>query len=75
MSNLAFADLTSGYEKFDALAKNLEGIFDKVNAISEYKIDISYYEKKFNEPVKNIVSSFSVHAFWPFFSRAVFIAV
>lgn len=49
MVQVQFADLTSGYERFDALAKNLEGIFEKVYAMREYKLDISYYEKKFEE--------------------------
>ena len=49
MVQAQFADLTSGYERFDALAKNLEGIFEKVYAMREYQLDISYYEKKFEE--------------------------
>ncbi len=44
-----FADLTTGYERFDALKKNLEGIFDKIHQMKEYQLDISYYEKKFEE--------------------------
>lgn len=44
-----FADLTSGYERFDALKKNLEGIFDKINQMKKYKLDISYYEEKLEE--------------------------
>ncbi|MBQ4030992.1 MAG: hypothetical protein II625_04485 [Bacilli bacterium] len=44
-----FADLTTGYERFDALKKNLEGIFDKIYQMKEYKLDISYYEAKFEE--------------------------
>lgn len=49
MVQMQFADLTSGYERFDALAKNLEGIFEKVYAMREYKLDISYYERKLEE--------------------------
>ena len=44
MAQVQFADLTGGYERFDALKKNLEGIFDKVYQMREYKLDISYYE-------------------------------
>ncbi len=49
MKEVQFADITGGYERFDALKKNLEGIFEKVKAMKKYKIDISYYEKKFEE--------------------------
>ena len=49
MVQTQFADLTSGYERFDALKKNLEGIFDKVYQMKKYKLDISYYERKFEE--------------------------
>ena len=49
MLQTQFADLTSGYERFDALKKNLEGIFAKIYEMKEYKLDISYYENKFEE--------------------------
>ena len=49
MVQTQFADLTSGYERFDALKKNLEGIFEKVYQMKEYKLDISYYERKFED--------------------------
>ena len=49
MTQVQFADLTSGYERFDALKKNLEGIFDKVYQMREYKLDISYYEDKLEQ--------------------------
>ena len=47
MAQVQFADLTSGYERFDALRKNLEGIFAKIYQMREFKLDISYYEEKF----------------------------
>jgi len=46
MVQAQFADLSTGYERFDALKKNLEGIFEKVRAMKKYRIDISYYEDK-----------------------------
>ena len=49
MTELQFADITGGYERFDALKKNLEGIFEKVRTMKKYKLDISYYERKFEE--------------------------
>lgn len=49
MKEVQFADVTGGYERFDALKKNLEGIFEKVKAMKKYKIDITYYENKFEE--------------------------
>ena len=49
MKEVQFADVTGGYERFDALKKNLEGIFEKVRAMKKYKIDITYYENKFEE--------------------------
>ena len=49
MINAKAMDFSVGYEKFDALSKNLEGIFEKVYAMQQYKIDITYYEKKFQE--------------------------
>ena len=53
MTELQFADMTSGYERFDALKKNLEGIFEKVKKKKKYKLDISYYERKFEEFKRN----------------------
>ena len=32
MKEVQFADVTGGYERFDALKKNLEGIFEKPSA-------------------------------------------
>ncbi len=49
MAQYASADLSQGYEKFFALVNNLEGIFDKVNKMKKYKLDISYYEEKLVE--------------------------
>ena len=49
MPQVQFADLTSGYERFDALRKNLEGIFEKVYQMREYKLNISYYEDKLEQ--------------------------
>lgn len=68
MTNVAFADLTSGYERFDALAKNLEGIFDKVYTMRGYRIDISYYENKFDDFKKefNLVDGFLKNTKMPF---------
>ena len=43
------ADLTRGYERADALMKNIEGIIEKINQMQEYRLDISYYEQKFEE--------------------------
>ena len=47
MVQTQFADLTGGYEKFDALRKDLEGIFDQIYQMKDYKLDIGYYEGKF----------------------------
>ena len=49
MGAVEYADNNGGYEKFFALANNLEGIFAKVNEMKKYKLDISYYENKLEE--------------------------
>ena len=48
MSNVQFADNKQGYDKYYALIKNLEGIFEKVYQMNNYKLDISYYENELN---------------------------
>ena len=49
MEQYESVDFSQGYEKFYALVNNLEGIFDKVNKMKKYKLDISYYEERLND--------------------------
>lgn len=50
-------DLTRGYQKYDAMVKNLEGIFNKINKI----FDISEYKKELDKIIEDASndSSFS----------------
>ena len=41
MNKFNDVDLTRGYQKYDAMVKNIEGIFNKINQL----FDISEYKK------------------------------
>lgn len=41
--------VADGYKTFFSLCKNLKASFNEVYDMNEYQLDISYYEKKFNE--------------------------
>ena len=42
-------DLTRGYQKYDAMVKNIEGIFNKINQL----FDISEYKKELDKIFNN----------------------
>ena len=42
MNKFNDVDLTRGYQKYDAMVKNIEGIFNKINQL----FDISEYKKE-----------------------------
>ena len=46
MVEVQFADNKQGYDKYYSLVKNLEGIFDTVSKMKDYKLDISYYQNE-----------------------------
>ena len=50
-------DLTRGYQKYDAMVKNIEGIFNKINQL----FDISEYKKELDKIINDVSndSSFS----------------
>ena len=57
MNKFNDVDLTRGYQKYDAMVKNIEGIFNKINQL----FDISEYKKELNKIINDASndSSFS----------------
>ena len=46
MVEAQFADNKQGYDKYYSLIKNLEGIFETISKMKDYKLDISFYENE-----------------------------
>ena len=57
MNKFNDVDLTRGYQKYDAMVKNIEGIFNKINQL----FDISEYKKELDKIINDASndSSFS----------------